>query len=229
MTPAPPASPSERYAAWSLDAVAVGALAAALTWTRLVDAWHAGVTATTALMSLLRERVLDGLGNGASADNLTTALLHDPAVSAAAAAVQSAFGSLLLTWLLAYAVVAAIWHVGGERSRWLGSPGKRALGLRVVAADGDHRPAAWQTLVRHFGGALSWLTLNLGHALALVPPQRRALHDYLAQVRVVSGAEGHRLPAWARAWLWLQLALVVLAMAWLVLRDLAAMRGALAA
>src|SRR3546814_8479267 len=32
----------------------------------------------------------------------------------------------------------------------------------------------------------SWLTFNLGHALAALPPQKRALHDYLAGTRVRS-------------------------------------------
>jgi uncharacterized RDD family membrane protein YckC len=122
--------------------------------------------------------------------------------------------------------VALLWHVGGERSRWQGSPGKHALRLRVVDADADRRPTLAQSLLRHVAGALSWLSLNLGHALAAVPPQRRALHDYLARSRVVSDGDG-QLPAWARAWLWLQVLLVAAAIGWLLQREFAALHAGL--
>jgi uncharacterized RDD family membrane protein YckC len=152
--------------------------------------------------------------------------MRDPAVVAAATALQSALGSLLLPWLLAYAALAALWHIGGERSPWQGSPGKHALELRVVDSDGDRQPSFGQSVLRHVGGLLSWLSLNLGHALAALPPQRRALHDYLAHSRVVDDGDG-QLPAWARAWLWLQLLAVVLAIAWLLAREFAALDSSL--
>lgn len=226
MSAAAPASLRERYAAWSLDAVAVGAFATLLTWTRLVDGWQASTLATTQLLATVRARLFDVLASGATPDAASTALMRDPTVVATATALQSALGSMLLTWLLAYAALAALWHIGGERSRWQGSPGKHALQLRVVDVDGDRQPTLGQSLLRHVGGALSWLSLNLGHALAALPPQRRALHDYLAHSRVVSDGDG-RLPAWARAWLWLQVLAVVFAIAWLLQREFAALHASL--
>jgi uncharacterized RDD family membrane protein YckC len=219
-----PAGVLERYAAWSLDAAAIGALATVLDWTRLITGWHASTAAASQLLATVQARLFGILAGGVSADAATSTLLHDPAIVAAAGTVQAALVGLLLPWLLAYAGLATLWHIGGERSRWMGSPGKHALGLRVVDVGRDRQPAFGQTVVRHLGGTLSWLSLNLGHAVAALPPQRRALHDYLAGCRVLSD-HPQSLPAWARAWLWLQLALVVAAFAWLLQHDLGAVHA----
>jgi hypothetical protein len=45
-------------------------------------------------------------------------------------------------------------------------------------------------LLRHAAGSLSWLTLNLGHLLAALPPHKRALHDWIAGARVVHRQRG---------------------------------------
>ena len=84
-----------------------------------------------------------------------------------------------------YALPAFAWHVAGDLSRWRGSPGKHWLGLRVETLDGS-APAPLQAMLREAGSALSWLTLNLGHALAFVPPRRQSLHDRVARTRVVA-------------------------------------------
>ena len=68
-----------------------------------------------------------------------------------------------------------------------------------------------RSLLRNLAGLLSWLSLNFGHALAAVPPQHRALHDYLAGTQVLAHAAP--LPRWARAWLVVQALLLLLAFA----------------
>jgi uncharacterized RDD family membrane protein YckC len=98
--------------------------------------------------------------------------------------VQDALWALLVPWCVAYAQLAFAWHVAGDLSPWRASPGKHALGLRVEALDGA-APTAPQAMLREAAGALSWLTLNLGHALALLPPRRQSLHDRIARTRVV--------------------------------------------
>ena len=59
------------------------------------------------------------------------------------------------------------------------------------------RPSLSQVFGRFFAASLSWITLNLGHALAAWTPERRALHDYLAGTRVenVDPAQA-RMPVW---------------------------------
>jgi len=39
--------------------------------------------------------------------------------------------------------------------------------------------------LREAASLLSWLTLNLGHALALAAPRRQALHDRIAGTRIL--------------------------------------------
>lgn len=67
--------------------------------------------------------------------------------------------------------------------------GKMAAGIRVVPADPAARPSEGVSLghavVRAAGYLVSLLPLGLGFVPALVGPDRRALHDRLADTRVV--------------------------------------------
>jgi hypothetical protein len=71
-------------------------------------------------------------------------------------------------------------------------------------------------VLRHAAGALSWLLLNLGHAIAGWRADHRALHDLLAGAQL--RARGP-LPRWARAFLLAQggllLGLLLALLAWL--------------
>lgn len=222
MTRAPPAAFWHRCAAWSLDFTVLGLLTTALSWSRVAAGWHASVTASDGLSTAMQSALGRALEQGQSADALSAALLGDAGVIASAEAMQSALVGMALSWLVVYAVVGLLYHVGFEQSSWQGSPGKHALRLRVVDAATDGPVALVRSILRHLAGALSWLTLNLGHALAAVPPQKRALHDYLSGTRVTMPADASpRLPGWAKAWLWLQVLAWVLPLAWLVQHAMA--------
>ena len=81
----------------------------------------------------------------------------------------------------------------------------QGLGLRVADMAGA-RFDRGRALLRHAAGALSWLTLNIGHALVLLRPDRRALHDLVAGTAVLQDADPRaKLPPLAQAWLGLQL------------------------
>jgi uncharacterized RDD family membrane protein YckC len=159
-------------------------LATALAWHWVAPAAAGFSGSCRALSDLVAQRLVDGMLAGTPAPMLAHALMHDPALQAAAARTQDALWALFMPWTLAYAALAFAWHVAGDLSRWQASPGKRAFGLRVQALDGG-APTARQAILREAGSALSWLTLNLGHALALVPPRRQSLHDRIAGTRVV--------------------------------------------
>jgi uncharacterized RDD family membrane protein YckC len=93
-----------------------------------------------------------------------------------------------LAWLsglsmLGYALLAAAYFIGMEASARQATLGKQLLGLKVTALDGG-RPGLGRVVGRFFAAGLSWLTLNVGHALAGWTRERRALHDYLAGTRV---------------------------------------------
>jgi len=174
-----------RGLAWLIDASILSALATAVAWPWIAPAARALVASVRVLDDLAMTKVVDGLLAGAMPSALAQSLMRDPAMLGAAARVQDALLALLVPWTLAYALPAFAWHVAGDLSRWRGSPGKHWLGLRVETLDGS-APAPLQAMLREAGSALSWLTLNLGHALAFVPPRRQSLHDRVARTRVVA-------------------------------------------
>ena len=213
----------QRAAAWSLDATLLAVPTLLLTWPSIDAGRSALQAAGTALVA--------GAGTlAAAATHGGGPLAMPPLPDAtglfqAGAALQAAIWQLLLPPLLVFAVLGGLYHVVAECSRWRGSVGKRCLGLQV----GDARGAAleWpQAAWRYLAGGLSWLTLNVGHAMAL-GSGHRALHDRISHSRVERRGDAP-LPAWARAWLWLQALAWLLAMLWLVVRAYAAMQAILA-
>jgi len=183
-TPSQAAPFLRRSFAWLIDATLLSSLATALAWHWIAPAASASVDAVRALDDIATHKLVDGLIAGTPPMAMVQSLLHDPAMLLAAARVQDGLWALLAPWTLAYAVLAFAWHVAGDLSPWRGSPGKHWLGLRVEAIDGG-APTPRQAMLREAGSALSWLTLNLGHALALLPPRRQSLHDRIARTRVV--------------------------------------------
>ena len=172
-----------RGVAWLVDAGLVSLLATVFAWRWVAPASTASIAAVRALDAITTRRLVDGLVAGTPPMAMVQSLLHDPAMLLAAARVQDASWSLLAPWTLAYALLAFAWHVAGDLSPWRGAPGKHWLGLRVETIDGGV-PTARQVVLREAGSALSWLSLNLGHALALLPPRRQSLHDRLADTQV---------------------------------------------
>ena len=219
-----PAGFVAREAAWSLDASIVLLSTALLTWVKVVNALVILQQAWRELQRVAAARMAEALSQVSDPGGLVSQVLRDPALHAVAATVESAVYGVLLPPLLVFALLAALYWIGFERSAWQATPGKRALGLQVTDMQG-HRLDPARAATRHVAGALSWLTLNLGHALAAVPPQKRALHDYIAGTRVVHGDGEPRLPGWAKAWVAVQVLLAVGLPAWLVLRYIAGLQA----
>ena len=123
-----------------------------------------------------------------------------------------------------YVALAAAYFIGMEGSRHQATLGKQWAGIQVTAKDGGP-PGRARVVGRFVAATLSWLTLNLGHALAAWTKEHRALHDYLAGTRVenVDPAKAG-MPAWG--WIviglnvigLLALVVVTLAMAWLIMK-----------
>ncbi|MBJ6981842.1 RDD family protein [Luteimonas sp. MC1572] len=222
-----PAGFWRRAAAWSLDAVLVALPVVGLGWTHLQRS--AGVLGAAAhtLFEASAVRMADALQTLQSPLALANGWLRDPVLLAAAGDVQSAMSAMLLPPLAAFVVAWMAWCVGFERSRWQATPGKRALGLRVVDAAGQP-PRIAQLLVRFVAGGLSWLTLNVGHLLAALPPRHAALHDRISGTRVCLADDATaRMPGWARAWLWLLAAATLAANAWVMSAAGGVLRAAL--
>ena len=221
-----PAGFWQRYAAWSLDAMLMLPVVAAIAWVP----WHEGLRALGAsghqLSAAMAGLASSAVASGQPPATLAAAWLRDPGLAGAADALQAALADVLLLPVAAYMLVALGWSLGFERSASGATPGKRALRLRVVDERGA-RLAAGHVLVRFMASGLSWLLGNLGHAMAALPPRHLALHDRISGTRVVrTGATG-ALPAWARAWLLVQLSMLLGAAAWSATLLSAAMQAAL--
>ncbi|MCY7354052.1 MAG: RDD family protein [Lysobacter sp.] len=220
-----PAGFWQRYAAWSLDAGLVAVPIALIAW----PSWRAGMQRIAAAFDVVATRfaqlMIEGLRSAEDPLVLAQAWLHDATLHDAMTGVETAATDALKPACIAFVVLAALYWTTFESSRWQATPGKRALGL-VVTDRRDRRLRLPRAIARHAAGALSWLTLNLGHALAAMPPHKRALHDYVSGTRVVQGAASE-LPAWARAWLLLQAVVSLAAMTWLMQSMQAALQSAI--
>lgn len=222
---APPARFWARYAAWSLDLACLLPLLALLAGPHMRvaqarAAWHG-------LMLTMPHMLDQAMASGVPDPNaLARQMLADPSLAAGIAGLQSALTGLLLTPLVVYALLALVWSVGFESSAWRATPGKRALGLAVVTQEGA-RLKPTQALARYFASGLSWLTLNIGHALAMLPPDRLALHDRVSRTRVLALDGDTALPLWAKGWLALQALAFCVAMAWMFIALQSAMQAAM--
>jgi uncharacterized RDD family membrane protein YckC len=90
--------------------------------------------------------------------------------------IQAAFVLFGLLVALAYEV----YSVG----RFGGTPGKLLLRMRIVRSDSS-RLTYRRAALRFFGKSLSDLTLYVGYLMVGFDSQRRALHDYIADTRVI--------------------------------------------
>lgn len=98
-----------------------------------------------------------------------------------------------------YIVIGTVYFALCESSSIQATLGKRMIGIKVTDTQGK-RISLTRALVRFFAASLSWLTFNLGHALAAWTPERRALHDYIAGTRVENSDPSQtKMPLWGTA------------------------------
>ncbi len=96
-----------------------------------------------------------------------------------------------------YFILGGIYFSVMESSRHQATVGKRLLGIKVTNANGQPIGLP-QSVGRYCAASLSWISFNLGHALAAWTPERRALHDYVAGTRVENvDPKNLGMPLWA--------------------------------
>ena len=83
-----------------------------------------------------------------------------------------------------YSVGAWLYFALCESSRSQATPGKLALGIKVVGPDGA-RISFGRATGRFFATALSNLTLGAGYVMVAFTPKKQALHDMIAHFFVV--------------------------------------------
>ena len=214
-----------RSVAWSLDAACLLPMVLLLGSARMRDALRQAREAGDAIAVAMPRLLEHAIGSVPDPLVLARIWLADPALATASASLQSALSDLVLTPMLLYVLLACLWTVGFEASAWQATPGKRALGLTVVDRDG-RRLRSGGALLRFLAAGLSWLTLNIGHALAAFPPYL-AMHDHVSGTRVLAAQDRPRMAPWAWAWLALLMAAFLVALAWGFVHLQAAMQAAL--
>jgi uncharacterized RDD family membrane protein YckC len=65
------------------------------------------------------------------------------------------------------------------------TPGKMAIGKKVILADGS-RLTYGRALARHLSTYISFFTLMIGYIIAAFDDEKRALHDRICDTRVVA-------------------------------------------
>ena len=68
--------------------------------------------------------------------------------------------------------------------RFQGTPGKLLFGLKIVHADGS-RLGPVRILFRFFGEMVNRMLFCLGYLFAAADDQKRTMHDFMADTRVV--------------------------------------------
>jgi uncharacterized RDD family membrane protein YckC len=86
------------------------------------------------------------------------------------------YGFIIFAISLAYYV----FFVG----RYGATPGKMALKLRIVRSDRS-KLTYWRATARYFAQIVTSLTLLIGYIMAAFDSEKRALHDYLCDTRVI--------------------------------------------
>ena len=211
-----------RAVAWCVDALIVGALSCLLSssWTRgdmnaLGMRWRGlGTTLGNALRS--------SVARGEDAVTFMAAMLVDGSpLRIGISEVIDAIRAAALPPLIAFVLIGLHYWPLQESAARGATIGKQLLGLRSASTSGEHL-SPMLALKRHLAGTLSWLTLNIGHLLAALPPQHRALHDHIAGTRVLRNDDATpRMPLAAKLWLWLQLVAGLAVLGWGFARYLA--------
>jgi len=93
--------------------------------------------------------------------------------------------SVLLSLFVTFAMLAIqVGYTTYFLGRFGATLGKMVCGLRVVTAEGE--PLTYlRAFGRHFADMLSGLTLGVGYIMVAFDDQKRALHDYICNTRVI--------------------------------------------
>jgi uncharacterized RDD family membrane protein YckC len=81
-------------------------------------------------------------------------------------------------------IVVGVSYVWFFLARFQATPGKMALGMKIVRADGS-RLTTGRIFGRYFAEMLSGLMLAIGYIMAGVDDRKRALHDRICDTRVI--------------------------------------------
>ena len=95
-----------------------------------------------------------------------TKLIHGPA-------------EIIVSWIFPVVATVWLWVATGQ------TPGKMAIGARVVDAETGERLTVWQALGRYFSYFLSMIGLFVGYFWVGLDPKKQGWHDHIAGTVVI--------------------------------------------
>lgn len=81
-------------------------------------------------------------------------------------------------------IILALYNAGMEATRYQGSVGKIALGIKVIGLNGE-RLTFSKALLRNLSKFISWAILCIGYAMIVFDERKQGLHDKIADTFVV--------------------------------------------
>lgn len=134
----------------------------------------------------LAANVIDGFAIGLITLPVTLPVIFAAGIAAEPGGEGAVIGSLLaqLAVQLFAIFVTVAWFACFHASRLMASPGKLAVGIKVVRSDGQ-RLNFGRSLGRGFAYYLSYLTLYIGFLVAAFTQRKQALHDLICDTLVV--------------------------------------------
>ena len=92
------------------------------------------------------------------------------------------FVSIIIFWIVSFAL--NISYVTYFLGKFSATPGKMACGLKVVRPDGEKISYA-RACGRFFAEMISGMILYIGYIMVAFDGEKRALHDYICDTRVI--------------------------------------------
>jgi uncharacterized RDD family membrane protein YckC len=87
------------------------------------------------------------------------------------------------TYIVASSVIGIVYYIGFWAATGA-TPGKMALGLRIVPEDGGDIGLG-QAILRYIGLIVNAFTLGIGYLFIIFTPKKRGLHDYIGGTVVI--------------------------------------------
>lgn len=81
-------------------------------------------------------------------------------------------------------ILLALYNAAMEATRYQGSVGKIALGIKVTDLNGEPLPFS-KALLRNLSKFISWAILCIGYAMIVFDERKQGLHDKIADTFVV--------------------------------------------
>jgi uncharacterized RDD family membrane protein YckC len=136
------------------------------------------------LQSVVIAPILAAVGFGLAPEiQSMEGMSQDEAAAAAGGMIATVMATMGTVILLSYAI-QVVYNTLMESSKWQGTLGKMALGIKVTDMEGN-RISIGKAFLRAFGKIISGSIMLIGYLMAAFTEKKQALHDLIASTLVV--------------------------------------------